>query len=194
MERNKKKIILSFKREKKILNKIPESYEDLKNSFFESFSLNPSNNFHFLFINKVLSKVSIDKKKEEFKKQIDEISRLENPEIIVLNEFQNSPSKIDFLNVEEVESEYLDNKDAKNDPELRIKQLEEELKRLKDENKKLLEDNKNFEKALTKEENNYKKKNLNLIQQIKNLKDKIEKQNDLINNNEDFKYDNYELK
>lgn len=119
MEDNKKKIILNFNCEKKELNKIPESFEELKKCFFETFHINPSDNFQFLFIDKDGDKLRIDEKKEEFIKQITEIADYDNPEIIGeqdnLLSNDETPNSIDFFLLGKVdESENFDNNNEQN--------------------------------------------------------------------------------
>ena len=158
MEDNEKKIKLVFNEEKKELNTIPKSFQELKDIFVKIYNQNPKFTFNFYFFEKNNDKnqIIIDDQQNNFEQQIKEIINSNNPEIYVhrINEtlIFKSHIDLDILNVKSSES--IDN------------DIIIELEKIKEENEKLI-----------KEKNKIIKSNRKFIEEINELKIKLENEN-----------------
>ena len=138
MEDNEKKIKLVFNEEKKELNTIPKSFQELKDIFVKIYNQNPKFTFNFYFFEKNNDKnqIIIDDQQNNFEQQIKEIINLNNPEIYVyrINETIIFKSHMDLDIINAKSSESIDN-------DIKI-----ELETIKEENEKLIKEKKNYKK------------------------------------------------
>ena len=202
MEDNKKKITIIYMNNKKELNSVPKSHEELKNNFCDMFGVDLSSiNFYFYFLDEEKDQVLIDKEKEHFEEKMNDIIQQLNPEIYLdIQKSKKEDNTSDFSNIKEEISFYpeKDEDNGENDDNISLndenengnkktdepKQIKEELEtnpyQNKDDNKNQL----NKEELLLKKDN--KIKDLELKEELNNTKsNKQPINNDLIKEKEE---------